>query len=113
MSFIKTSALASACLLASVAFATADEIRLTDETLDTVTAGAITALPPIQPIQGNLGGFDGSPSLFGPLNPEPVVVPDPVPDPTPTPVAPTLGGIGGAFANVEQLLQQLLAIANR
>lgn len=107
MSFMKTATLASACMLVSVTFATADEVRLTDETLDTVTAGAITPLGPITPIQTDIGGFTGSPTLFGPLNPEPVV-PD-VPD-TPTPVTPTIPG-GGALSNLQQLLQQLFAFA--
>lgn len=111
MSYTKKATLASACLLASVAMASADEVRLTDETLDTVTAGAIEPLGAIPSIDTNLGGFDGSPTLVGVLNPEPVVpdVPD-TPD-TPTPETPSLPGFG-ALSNLQQLLQQLFAIAN-
>lgn len=111
MSYTKTAVLASACLLASVAIASADEVRLTDQTLDTVTAGMIEPLGPITPIETDIGGFDGSPTLFGVLNPEPVVpdVPD-TPD-TPTPVTPSLPG-GGALSNLQQLLQQLFALAD-
>lgn len=107
MSFTKTVTLASACLLVSVAIASADEVRLTDATLDTVTAGAITPLGPITPIQTDIGGLTGAPTLFGPLNPEPVV---PEPTPGPTPVTPTIPG-GGALSNLQQLLQQLFAFA--
>jgi hypothetical protein len=106
MSFTKTVTLASACLLVSLAIASADEVRLTDETLDTVTAGAIQPLPPISPLEPNIGGLTGAPTLFGPLNPEP-----PPPPPPPPPSEPPSFPGGGALSNLQQLLQQLFAFA--
>lgn len=95
MSSVKITLLASACLLATATLANADELKLSSDQLDTVTAG----LDSLSRAGETAGGF----SFFGPLNEMPEPEPEPAPPAGPT--LPTLPGVGGGL---QAFLQNLL-----
>ena len=78
MSILKTATIATACLFATISIANAEQVRLSTDQLDQVTAGAITPIG---------SGFTGGATLPGLLNPPP-------PPETPTP--PTTPPTGGS-----------------
>lgn len=108
MSFLKTTLMASTCLYVAVSVAKADELRLSDQQLDHVTAGELAPLPPIPDLSG---GFDGTPKLPGLLQPPPPPPPPPASPPA-SPPPPTIPG-SDVFSNLQQLLQQLFNFAGQ
>lgn len=77
MSILKTASVAAAIVFATISIANAEQMRLSTDQLDQITAGAITPIG---------SGFTGGPTLPGLLNPPPA--PE---TPTP-PTTPPSGG---------------------
>lgn len=88
MSSTRIALLGSACLLATVSLANADEFKLSNDQLDHVTAGATSLLDDGSSILDSGSGF----CTFCPA---PAPDPDPTPDPDPVPDVPDLGGFFG------------------
>ena len=104
MSSVKIALLGSACLLATVSLANADEIKLSTDQLDFVTAGAVGEVPRIG------GPQDAGFTFFGPANPEPE--PEPEPPAPNTPSVPNLPNLPGGFGGLQSFIQQLIGNFN-
>lgn len=97
MSFLKTATVVAACLFATVSIANAEQVRLSTDQLDAITAGAIT------PIGSD---FTGGSRLTGLLNPPPA----PETPTTPT-TPPETGGSNptNPSSQISNLIQSYLA----
>jgi len=87
MGIVKFAGAAACCLVLASPLASAGELRLSDEVLDTVTAGRL-----FQPSVG--GGLlsQAQPGVLNPAPPPPAPAPSPSPSPTPNSISVSEGG---------------------